>query len=270
MGFSHIQQIYFICNLKVRFWFRRFCVNNGNCIFFSLCCHSSCSGRENRERFKLTHVHFESSGSKVDHIWLHIHSDMHTHIHTCIHHAGEVLWGCLHRQWKSRKNALLSLHFWPASCHLFYCRTVSPALFTYCIANCIQWGSVGFCACACVLESERSRCWGFFFFFFCFSPHTFDLGLVGNSIMQGPKLDLCAFIRWTQSPACWEEQWWLGHLSRQSALHLEEDYKVKHQDCSMQSNNLSYKYKGFKNIDSFLYLTSCWSCECLCCEECLC
>lgn len=43
----------------------------------------------------------------------------------------------------------LSRHFWTSSCHLFYCRAVSPALFIYCIAN-HHWGFMGLYVHVCV------------------------------------------------------------------------------------------------------------------------
>jgi len=64
--------------------------------------------------------------------------------------------------------------------------------------------------------------------FFCF--HACFRSRPSVKLYRAHQLDPCAFCRWIQSPACWEVRWWLGRSSRPSASHLEEDYKVKHQD----------------------------------------
>lgn len=71
---------------------------------------------------------------------------------------------------------------------------------------------------------------GTLFFSTCF----LSILWLGRELYHAAAWPLGFFFRWTQSPACWEEQWWLGRSSRQSASHQEEDYKVKQRDCVVQ------------------------------------
>lgn len=114
-------------------------------------------------------------------------------------------------------------------CHLFCCRAVSPALF-YASKNklfiWVLWGGV----CVFVRYIHRWFMHGrqFLLPFTCFKSRP------SRSLDHVYHADPCAFFRWIQSAACWEERWWLEPLNRPSVTCLEEEYKVKKNDTVTQ------------------------------------
>lgn len=116
-----------------------------------------------------------------------------------------------------------TLHFIAASCHLFYSRAFSAALLTHCTASCSLCGPVE-------RASGRAPEAGVTFVWPAFPPPP---PLPPARILKWDStphacavLTFVFLLRWTPSPACWEELWWPARSSRPSASHQEENCKV--------------------------------------------
>lgn len=58
-----------------------------------------------------------------------------------------------------QRKSVLSLHFWVASCHLFYCSAFFPSFVYIPHSKLYSSGGLWDCVCLRYKESQRRRCW---------------------------------------------------------------------------------------------------------------